>query len=158
MRDLAWTKSACSSRIPGGEGQISKSMVGMQTSKCRSASIPRRLLTSSRYPLDAVRASIIQSYCSGSKQPGKMVKGETGRGRGWWKRKKKKKRGRKKKTGRRSDVSVCHPQPFASPDFIHLKRTRIRGLIALLLIINYVSFLILIILPFIRLFDAIFVT
>lgn len=156
MRDLAWTKSVCSSRIPDGEGQISKSMVGMQTSKCRSASIPRRLLTSSRYPLDAVRASIIQSYCSGSKQPSKMIKGETGRERGWWKRKKKKKERKKGKTGRRSDVSVCHLQSFVSPDFIHLKRTRIRGLIALLLT-NYVSFLILIILPFIRLFNITFV-
>lgn len=73
---------------------------GMQTSKCRSASIPRRLLTSSRYPLDAVCASIIQSYCSGSKQPGKMVEGETSR--------EEEERGdeKKKKTGRRSDVSV----------------------------------------------------
>lgn len=106
MRDLAWTKSVCSSRIPDGEGQISKSMVGMQTSKCRSASIPRRLLTSSRYPLDAVRASIIQSYCSGSKQPSKMIKGETGRERGWWKRKKKKKRERKEKLGE-GQMSAC---------------------------------------------------
>lgn len=69
----------------------------MQTSKCRSASIPRRLLTSSRYPLDAVRASIIQSYCSGSKQPGKMVKGETGRGERVVKKKKEKKERKKEK-------------------------------------------------------------
>lgn len=87
---------------------------GMQTSKCRSASIPRRLLTSSRYPLDAVYASIIQSYCSGSKQPGKMVEGETSR--------EEEERGDEKKKKEKNWEKVrCQRairQPFTSSDFI----------------------------------------